>query len=198
MTTFVFLYTVLELGLRLTESLSLNDGLASILTGRVKHGDHAKQLPVLIVPLNRNSEGTEPTASELLSLLVIQSLGLSRSVGQLHDSPGSTLRADKTVLSKPALASDTLRDGVEGGELVRDPALAKDLTCLGVALQGQDGDLVDWVQGLDVVRAGQGGDGHHPVDILTLGYVWLADAQFVGGQCACLVGAENINALEDK
>ncbi|KAH0357736.1 plasma membrane H+-ATPase Pma1, partial [Aureobasidium melanogenum] len=81
-------------------------------------------------------------------------------------------------------------------ELLSLPLILEDLTSLGVTLEGKDGNLVDGVEGLDVVGRGEGGDGHHPVDVLTLGDERLTDRELVGSESTGLVRAENINTSE--
>lgn len=176
-----------------TELGSLENGLGGILTRGVEHGQETKENPVLVVLLVADTERSETTAGKLTILLAVErGEGLS-GVGKFENGLGGTLGADELVLAETALSSDTLGDGVEGGELVGDPALLKDLTGLGVALEGQDGDLVNGVEGLEVVGRSESGDSHHPVDILALNDVGVTDGQLVGSESTGLVRAENVD-----
>lgn len=176
-----------------TELGSLKNGLGGILTRGVEHGEETKENPVLIVLLVADTKRSETTAGKLTILLTVLGGELVVGVGKLENGLGGTLGADELVLAETALSGDTLGDGVEGSELLSDPALLKDLTSLGVALEGQDGDLVDGVQGLEVVGRSKGSDSHHPVDILTLADVGVTDGQLVGSESTGLVRAENVD-----
>lgn len=178
-----------------TKSLRLKNRLGGILTWRVEHGDHTKQLPWLVVLLDSNTKGSETTASELLRLLVVQVTVGVGTVGNLHNSARRTLGTDILIVSETTLSSNPLGHRVEGRELVRPPALTQNLASLGVALKRQDGNLVDGIEGLDVVRTGQGGYGHHPVDVHAFGDVRLPNAQLIGCQGTGLVRAENVHTL---
>jgi hypothetical protein len=176
-----------------TELLSLNDGLGSVLTGRVEHGHETEEDPVTVVLLVGDTERTETTASELSSLLLVQTGGLLVAVGKVDNGLGGTLGADVLVATHVADGSDTLGDGVEGCELLSLPAHVEDLTSLGVAADGEDGNLVDGVEGLEVVGRGESGNSHHPVDILALSDVRLTERELVGSEGTGLVRAENID-----
>jgi hypothetical protein len=179
-----------------TELLSLNDGLGGILTGRVEHGQETKEDPVTVVLLVSDTKGTETTASELGSLLLVQVGGDLITVGEVDNGLRGTLGADVLVTTHVADGSDTLGDGVEGSELLGPPAHVEDLTSLGVAADGKDGNLVDRVERLQVVGRGESSDGHHPVDILALSDVRLTKRQLVSGKGTGLVRAENVNTSE--
>ncbi|KAK1241977.1 LOW QUALITY PROTEIN: hypothetical protein MKX07_007800 [Trichoderma sp. CBMAI-0711] len=176
-----------------TELGSLEDGLGGILTRGVEHGQETEQNPLLIVLLVADTQRSETTASKLTILLAVDRGELLRGVGELEDGLGGTLGADELVLAEAALSSDSLGDGVEWSELLGDPALLKDLTSLGVALEGQDGDLVDGVESLEVVGRGKSGNSHHPVDVLALADEGVADGQLVGSESTGLVRAEDID-----
>ena len=106
------------------------------------------------------------------------------------------------------LGGDTLGDGVKGRELLRRPAVLENLAGLGVVAQGRDGDAVNRVERLDVVRRRERGDGHHPlrrqraqrhsthVDVDTLGDEGVVNRELVGGERAGLVRAEHVAAGE--
>jgi len=175
-----------------TELLSLNNGLSGILTGRVEHGHETEEDPVTVVLLVGDTERTETTASELSSLLLVEASGLLIAVGKVDNGLGSTLGADVLVATHVAYGSDTLGDGVEGSELLSLPAHVEDLTGLGVAADGKDGNLVDGVERLEVVGRRKSGNGHHPVDILALSDVRLTERQLVGSEGTGLVRAENV------
>lgn len=183
------------MGQILTKSLSFKNRLGSILTGGIEHGDHTQQLPRLIVLLHSDAQRPETTARKLLGLLVVQVTLSSRDVSNLDNGPRSALGTNVPVASETTLSRDTLRDGVKGREFVGAPALAKNLARLGVALQGQDGDLIDGIEGLDVMRTGQGCDSHHPVDVLAFGNIWLANTELVCCQGTGLIGAEHVHTL---
>ena len=176
-----------------TELLGLDDGLGSVLTGRVEHRKHTEKDPGLVVLLVGDTERAETTASELGSLVSEEVGGSLVAFGQVEDSLGSTLGASVGVTTESADSSNTLGDGVEGGEFLGLPFVLEDLTSLGVTLEGKDGNLVDGVEGLDVVRRSESGDGHHPVDVLALGDERLTDGKLVGSESTGLVRAENIN-----
>lgn len=179
-----------------TEGLGLSDGLGSVLTGRVEHGVHAQQLPGLTLLLDGNTKGTETTAGELGSLVTVQLGLLLRALRQVQDGLGGTLGASVADAIASGNGGDTLGDRVERSVLLGNPVAGEDLTGLGVATEGQDGDLVDGVEVLDVVGRGDGSDSEHPVDINTLSDVGLTDGQLVGSQGTGLVGAENVNTSE--
>ncbi|KAH6603711.1 hypothetical protein Trco_008486 [Trichoderma cornu-damae] len=175
---------------------SLEDGLGGILTGGVEHGKEAKENPLLVVLLVGNAERPETTAGELAVLLAVDGGEVFGGVGKLEDGLGGALGADELVLAEAALGSDALGDGVEGGELFSDPALLKDLASLGIALEGEDGDLVNGVEGLEVVGGSESGDGHHPVDVLSFADEGVTDGELVGSESAGLVRAEDVDASE--
>jgi len=176
-----------------TELLGLDDGLSSILTGRVEHGEETKEDPVTVVLLVGNTERTETTPSEIGSPFTEETSGLFIAVGQLENGVGGTLGADVLVTAHVADGSNTLGDGVERSELFGPPALVEDFTSLGVATDGEEGNLVDRVQGLEIVGRSQSSDGHHPVDILALSDVGLTDTKLVGSKGTGLVRAENVD-----
>lgn len=176
-----------------TELLSLNDGLGGIFTGRVEHRQETKENPVAAILLVSDTKGTETTPSEIGSLVTEQAGSLLVAVGKVEDGLGSSLGADVLVSSHVADGGNALRDGVEGSELLSLPALVEDLAGLGVTADGEESNLVDGVERLEVVGRGKGSDGHHPVDILTLSDVRLANRQLVGSESTGLVRAENIN-----
>lgn len=179
-----------------TELLSLNNGLSGIFTGRVEHGHETEEDPVTVVLLVSDTEGTETTTSELGGLLLVEAGSLLIAVGKVDNGLGGTLGADVLVTTHVADGSDTLGDGVEGSELLGPPAHVKDLASLGVAADGEDGDLVNGVERLQVVGRGKGGDSHHPVDILALSDVGLTERELVGSKSTGLVRAENVNTSE--
>jgi len=179
-----------------TELLGFNDGLGSVLTRRVEHGKHTEKDPGLVVLLVGNTERAETTAGELSSLVSEEVGGLLVAVGQVKNSLGGTLGASVGVTTESADSSNTLGDGVEGGEFLGLPLVLEDLTGFGVALEGEDGNLVDGVERLDVVGRSESGDSHHPVDVLALGDERLTDGKLVSSESTGLVRAENINTSE--
>jgi hypothetical protein len=179
-----------------TELLSLNDGLGGILTRGVEHGQETEKDPVTIVLLVGDTERTETTAGKLGSLVTVEVGGDLIAVGEVDNGLGGTLGADVLVTTHVADGGDTLGDGVEGSELLGPPAHVEDLTSLGVAADGQDGNLVNGVERLEVVGRGESGNSHHPVDVLALSDVGLAKRQLVGSEGTGLVRAENVNTSE--
>jgi len=180
---------------RETENLGFSDGGGGILTGRVEHGQHAEQLPFSITFLNGNTEGTETTTSELSGLGLVHIGVFLGAVGQIEDSLGGTLGASVTNTILDDNSSDTLGDRVERSEFLCLPALRKDLLGSWVTLESENGDFVNWVEGLDVVGRSESGDSHHPVDINAIGDEWLTDGELIGSERTGLVGAENIDTL---
>lgn len=176
-----------------TKVLGLSDGVGGILTRGVEHGVHAQQLPGLALLLDGNTEGTETTTSELSSLLTELVGLLLRALGHVEDSLGGTLGADVADTIAGTDGGDTLGDGVERSVLLGNPVAGEDLTGLGVATEGHDGDLVDGVEVLDVVVGGNGSNSHHPVNINTLVDVGLTDGELVGSKGTSLVRAENVD-----
>lgn len=176
-----------------TELLSLNDSLGSILTRGVEHGQQTEKDPVTVVLLVSDTERSETTASELSGLLLVEGSGNLVAVGKVDNGLGGTLGADVLVAAHVADSSDTLGDGVEGSELLSLPAHVEDLTGLGVAADGKNGNLVNGVERLEVVGRGKSSDSHHPVDVLALSDVRLTERELVGGESTSLVRAENID-----
>ena len=177
------------------ENLSFSDGRCGILTGRVEHGQHAEQLPVAITLLAGNTERTETTSSELSSLGLVHIGNFLGAVGQVENGLGSTLGASEGNTILDTDGRDALGDGVERSELLCLPALGEDLLGSWVSLEGEDGNLVDGIERLDVVGRSESSDSHHPVDINTLSDEWLTDGQLIGGKRTGLVGAKNIDTL---
>jgi hypothetical protein len=95
-----------------------------------------------------------------------------------------------------ANSGNTLGDGVEGSELLSLPALVEDLASLGVAADGEESDLVNGIERLEVVGRGKSSDSHHPVDVLALSDVGLTNGKLVGGESTGLVRAKNIDTSE--
>lgn len=176
-----------------TELLSLDDGLGGIFTRRVEHREHTKEDPRLVILLVGDTEGTETTAGEFSSLLLEEICGFARALGEVEDSLGCTLGAGETVAAESADGGDTLGHGVKRSEFLGLPVILQDVTSLGVALEGQDGDLVDGVERLDVVRRRESSASHHPVDILAFGDVRLTDGELVSSESTSLVRAEHID-----
>lgn len=176
-----------------TKLLGLDDGLGSVLTGRVEHGKHTEENPWAVVLLVSDTEGTETTTSELSSLVTEESGFLLRAARQVENGLGRTLGALVAVTTESADGDDTLGDGVEGSEFLSLPVVLEDVTGLGVALESEDGNLVDGVEGLDVVGRRKSSDGHHPVDVFTLSDERLTDGKLVGSESTGLVRAENVD-----
>ena len=176
-----------------TELLGLNDGLSGILTRGVEHGQETEKNPVTVVLLVSDTERSETTASELGGLLLVEGSGDLIAVGEVDNGLGGTLGADVLVTTHVADSGDTLGDGVEGSELLSLPAHVEDLTSLGVAADGKNGNLVNGVERLQVVGRGKSSDSHHPVDVLALSDVGLTERELVGSERTSLVRAENID-----
>ncbi len=143
--------------------------------------------------MDGNTERTETTRSKVTSDLSVLGGSLSIRSAKLEDSVGGTLGGDVLLAVLLDLGGDTLGDGVEGGELVGDPAGSKLVLSTGVVLEGRDGNLVNGVERLDVVRRSESSDGHHEVDINTLRGERLVNGKLVGSKGTGLVGAENVD-----
>ena len=178
-----------------TENLSFSDGGGGILTRRIEHGQHAEQLPWSLTFLDGNTEGTETTTSKLGGLCLVHVSILFGALGQVQDGLWCTLGADESNTILLDDGSDTLGDRIERSELGGGPALGEDILGFWVSLQGKNGDLIDWIEGLDVVGGSESGDGHHPVDIDTIGDERLTNGELIGGKGTSLVRAEYIDTL---
>lgn len=178
---------------RETKGLGSSDSVGGILTRGVEHGIHAKKLPGLTLPLDGDTERTETTAGEFGSLVPVETGLLLAALGGVEDSLGGTLDGSVADTVTGADGGNTLGDRIERSVLLGDPVAREDLTGLGVPTQGKDRDFIDGVQALDVVRRGNGGDSHHPVDINTLRDVGLTDGQLVGREGTGLVGAQDVD-----
>lgn len=176
-----------------TESLGISDGLGGVATRRVEERQHAKHLPWAIGLTNSNSEGTETTAGKVGSLVLEELHLFGGDVAGLEHSVGSTLDTLVANAIVGADSSDTLGHGIEGSELLGGPALRDHVPGLGVALQGENGDLVNRVKSLDVVGGSESRDSHHPVDVNALHEERLTDRKLVGGQSTSLIRAEDID-----
>ncbi|TKW53161.1 hypothetical protein CTA1_10886 [Colletotrichum tanaceti] len=161
-----------------TKGLSLENGLAGI----AARGGPSSSLTA--------------TAGELGGLLLEKSGLFFGAVGEGKDGLGGTLGAGVADAAVGGDGGDSLGDGVEGGELLGLPAVGQELLGLGVTLESQDGDLINGVESLDVVRGSESGDSHHPVDVNTLHYEGLTDGQLVGGEGTGLVGAKNVDTSQ--
>ncbi|KAI6876686.1 plasma membrane H+-ATPase Pma1 [Hortaea werneckii] len=158
-----------------TKLLGLDDSLGSVLTGRVEHRKHTKEDPRLVVLLVSNTERTETTAGELSGLVLEEVGSLLGALGKVENSLGSTLGASEAVATESADRSDTLGDRVERSELLGLPVVLEDVTGLGVTLEGESGAC------------------HHPVDVLALSNVRLADGELVGSKSTGLVRAQDVD-----
>ena len=174
-----------------TKGLGLSNGGGSVGAGRVEHGEETEELPLAVV--DRNTKGTETTRGKVTSDLAVLGGSLGVRGAKLENGVGGTLGSSVALAVLLDLSSDTLGDGVEGGELVGDPARSELVLGAGVVLEGRDGNLVNGVERADVVRRGESGDGHHEVDVNTLRGERLVDGQLVGGKCTSLVRAENVD-----
>lgn len=179
-----------------TKNLSFSDGGCGILTGRVEHGKHAEELPWSITFLDSNTERSETTSSELGSLGLVHIGIFLGAFSEVQNGLGGTLSTDKCNAILLDNSGDTLGDRIERSEFVGSPSLGKDVLGFWVSLQGEDGDFVNWIEGLNVVGGGESSNGHHPVDINTFSDERLADGQLIGCERTGLVGTENIDTLE--
>jgi hypothetical protein len=179
-----------------TEVLGLSDCVGGILTRGVKHRVHAQKLPGLALLLDGDTEGTETSTSKLSNLLAVV-LGLYfRAFSQVKDSLRGTLGSSVTDTIASTDGGDTLGDWIERSVLLGDPVTREDLTGLRVAAESKDSDFVNGVKVLDIVRRGNSGDSHHPVDINTFSNVGLTDRELVGGKSTGLIRAENVDTSE--
>ena len=160
---------------RNTELLGFDDGLSGILTRGVEHGKHAQEDPWLTVLLVGDTKRAESTTSKFCSLVPEQIGRLFRALGEVKHSLWCTLGAGKAVTTKCAHCRNTLGHWIERSEFLGLPVILQDVTSLRISLEGEDSHLVDRIERLDVVRGGESGAGHHPVDILALSDIWLSD-----------------------
>lgn len=179
-----------------TQRLGLGDSARRILARRVEHGHHAQQLPVLVAFLDSNTERTETAACKVISLLGEQFALFLGAARQVEHRLGRTLGTRVGDAALLHLGNDTLRDRVERRELLGGPALLENVTRLRIPLKCEDGNLVNGVQRLDVVRRGESGNGHHPRLIDALHAVRFTDGKLVGRQCTGLVRAEDVDASQ--
>jgi hypothetical protein len=68
-----------------TELLGLDNGLRSVLTRRVEHGQETEKDPVTVVLLVSNTKRAETTASELSGLLLVEGSGNLVAVGKVDN-----------------------------------------------------------------------------------------------------------------
>ena len=134
-----------------TEVLSLKNGVCRIVSGRVEHGKHANNLPWVVATLGCNTKGSETTSGKVsCGITVVLSGGLVAFSNGEHGL-GRTLAESPFLALERANGGDSLGDGVEGHVLLGLPALLQDFSGLWVSLEGQDSDLVDRVESLQVV-----------------------------------------------
>jgi hypothetical protein len=152
-------------------------------------------LPFSIAFLDSDTERTETTTSELGGLGLVHIGIFLGAVGEVQDGLGRTLGASEGHSILDDNRSDALGDRVERSELLRLPALGEDLLGAWVSLEGEDCNLVDGIERLDVVRGREGRDGHHPVDIDTFSDERLANRQLIGCERTGFVRAKNVNTL---
>jgi hypothetical protein len=179
-----------------TENLSFSDSGSGIITRRIEHRKHSEELPVLVTLLDGNTQRTESTTSELSGLGLVHICDFLGAGGEVQDSLGRTLGTNEgnTILDNHS--GNTFGDRVERSEFLRLPSEGEDVLCFWVTLEGQDGDFVDRIEGLDVVGGRESRDGHHPVDIDTFSDERLADGELIGCERTGLVGTENIDTLQ--
>ena len=153
-------------------------------------------MPWSVTLLNSNTERTETTSSELGGLGLVHIGVFLGAFSEVENGLGGTLGADEgnTILLDDS--SDTLGDRIERSELVGGPSLGEDVLGFWVSLEGEDGDFINRIEGLDVVGRSKSSNGHHPVDINAISDERFTDRQLVGSERTSLVGAENINTLE--
>jgi hypothetical protein len=172
----------------------------SIGTRRIEHREQTKDLPIAISFFNRNSQRSETSLGEIHSSLS-ENLGIFDGAFAHFKDPiertiltrwicleqsdlrvGGSLGASVSNSTSLNDGSDPLGNRVERRKALGGPSGPQDLLSFRVVLQGGDGDFVNRVQALDVVRGSQGGDGHHPVDINSVRDEWFVDGKLVGSQ----------------
>ena len=179
-----------------TEILGFQDSVGSVISRRVKHGQHANDLPWFITTLRRNTKRSETTTSKVSCCIsVVLSCSLV-TLGNGEHGFWCTLAERPFLTLEGADSGDTLGDRVEWHVFLSLPPLLQDLTGLWISLQCQDSNLVNGIKSFQVVRGSEGGTGHHPVDIFTLCDVGFTNGQLVGSQSTSLVGAQNIDTLQ--
>lgn len=179
-----------------TKVLSFNDGVCGIFARRIEHRQHANDLPWFVATLGGDTKGTEATTCEVGCSVTVMFGGCFVALGNCQDSLGCTFGELPTLAFESTDGGDALGDRIERDVLFGFPALLQDLASLGVALQGEDCNFVDWVQRFQIVRRCKCSTSHHPVDIFAFGNIGLADRQLIGCEGTGLIGAENINTLE--
>lgn len=82
-------------------------------------------------------------------------------------------------------------------ETVRLPFfLFEHLLSTRIVFQGEDGDFIDGVEHLDIVRRCEDGDSHEPVFGDSVCDIRLVKRELVGGECTGLIRTEDVNSGE--
>ena len=183
-----------------TKGPGLVDSAASIVTGRVRAGHDAENLPRVVTALASDTERTETTGSELGDLVLV---GLVDSFGDgvvlldgLENEKRGALDTDDTLALRGLdNGHDLLGDGVEGVE-VNNLVLAEDGLGARVELEGLEESLVDGINTLLLAGGGQAGSQHEVFRLDTGDRVGLGERELVLGQSTGLVRAENFDTSE--
>lgn len=176
-----------------TKNLSFSDSRGGILTRRVEHRQHSKQLPWLVTLLDSDTQRSETTSGELGSLVLVEIGLLLGTLTKVENGLWSSLGAGESDTVLDTDSSDTLGNRVERSELLGLPAFLKDSAGSWVTLESENGNLVDWVERLDIVGRSESCNSHHPVDIDALSDKWLANGKLVGSERTSLVRAKNVD-----
>jgi len=179
-----------------TEVLGFDDGLRGVVTRRVEHRKHTEENPWLLVLAVGDTKRSETTASELGSLGAEEGGLLLTGGSKSQNSLRGTLCAFVAVTAKSANGNNTLGDRIERSEFLGLPVVLENIAGLGVTLESEDGDLVNGIEGLDVVRRSQSCDSHHPVDVLAFGDERLTNGKLVSGEGTGLVRTQNVDTCE--
>jgi hypothetical protein len=183
-----------------SEVLGFVDSAGSVVTGRVRAGHDAENLPSTLATLAGNTERTETTGSELSDTVLV---GLVDSVrdgvvllNSLENEKRSALdTGDALTLGRLDNSLDLLGDGVKGVE-VNDLVLGQNRLGAGVVLEGLEESLVNGINTLLLAGSGETGSKHEVIGINTLDSVGLRERQLVLGQGTGLVGAKNLNTSQ--
>lgn len=183
-----------------TERLGLVDSAGGIVARGVRAGHDTEDLPVGVLALASNTEGTETTGGELGDLVLVGSIDiLGNDVVLLdslqHEKRGTLDADDALTLGRLNNGLDLLGDGIEGLE-VKDAVLAKHGLGTGVESQALEESLVDSIHTLLLAGSGQAGSEHEILGVDTINGVGLGKGELVLGEGTGLVRAQNLDTSE--
>lgn len=183
-----------------TQSLSLVDGLGSVVTRGVGARHNSENLPRALTTLAGNTKGTETTGSELSNLVLVGLVNLLSDgvvlLDGLENEQRSTLdTGDALTLRGLDNSGDLLGDGVEGVES-DDLVLGENGLGARVVLERLEESLVDGVNTLLLARGGQASSKHEVLRVDTGNAVGLSQRELVLGQSTGLVRTENLDTSQ--